>query len=107
MTAKGSKKRIRFEPSSADGLAEATAHYGREMAIEDFGPLTPTTRRRWARAKRKPGRPRRGKGAQVISVTVERELLARFDDLARDLGLSRAGLVERGLKAVLAAEGKL
>jgi len=38
---------------------------------------------------------------------VERELLSRSDTLAKDLGLSRAAVVERGLKAVLAAEGRL
>jgi hypothetical protein len=42
----------------------------------------------------------------VISVSVERELLSRSDNLAKNLGLSRAGLIERGLKAVLAAEEK-
>jgi hypothetical protein len=61
----------------------------------------------WKRARRKRGRPRREKGARVICVSVEKGLLSRSDDLAEDLGLTRAALVERGLKAVLAAEGKL
>ena len=107
MSKKRSKKRGRFEPTSVNELAEETARYGREMAIDEFGPLTPATRGRWLRARRKPGRPRRGRGAKVISVSVEGELLSRSDTLARNLGLSRAGLIERGLKAVLAAEGKL
>jgi hypothetical protein len=68
--------------------------------------MTPAAQARWARAKRKPGRPRRGKGAKVISVSVERDLLSRSDALAKDLGLSRTGLIERGLKAVLAAQGR-
>lgn len=70
------------------------------------GPMTPAARARWARAKRKPGRPRCGKGAKVISVSVERALLSRSDALAKDMGLTRAGLIERGLQAVLATEGK-
>jgi hypothetical protein len=37
---------------------------------------------------------------------VERDLLARSDSLAKDLGLSRASLIERGLHAVLAAQGR-
>ena len=41
-----------------------------------------------------------GKGAKVISITVERTLLARSDALAARLGVSRAGLVERGLRAL-------
>jgi len=88
-------------------LAEATQQYGGESVIDGFGPLNDAARARWERARRKPGRPRRGKGAKVISVSVERELLSRSDHLARDLGVTRAGLIERGLKAVLAAEGKL
>jgi uncharacterized protein (DUF4415 family) len=87
-------------------IAEEKARYGRELVIDEFGPMTPAARVRWARAKRKPGRPRRGKGATVISVSVERDLLSRSDVLAKDLGLSRAGLIERGLKAVLAAGGR-
>ena len=98
----GASKRIK-----AHELAESTAPYDREMIVDDFRPLTDAARERWLRARRKRGRPRRGRGAKVISVTVEKELLARSDTLARDLGLSRAGLIERGLKAVLAVEGKL
>jgi metal-responsive CopG/Arc/MetJ family transcriptional regulator len=40
-------------------------------------------------------------------VSLEQDLLARFDALAKSLGISRAPLIERGLKAVLAAEGRL
>jgi len=97
----------RFEKMDARELAEATASYGREMVVDEFGPLKGAARERWKRARRKRGRPRRGKGAKVISVSVEKELLSRSDDLAEDLGLTRAALIERGLKAVLAAEGKL
>src|SRR5438477_206469 len=45
-------------------IAEDRAGYGREMVIDEFGPMTAAARARWARAKRKPGRPRRGKGAK-------------------------------------------
>src|SRR5712691_7410939 len=75
-----------------------TAPYDREMVVDEFGPLTGAARERWLRARRKRGRPRRGKGAKVISVTVEKGLLARSDSLARDLGPSRAGLIKRGLE---------
>ena len=77
------------------------------MVIDEFKPLSGAASKRWGQARRKPGRPRRGKGAKVISVSVERDLLSRSDTLAKDLGLSRAAVVERGLKAVLAAEGRL
>jgi hypothetical protein len=87
-------------------VAEAAADYGSEMAIDQFRPLDEAARSRWDQARRKPGRPRRGKGARVISVSVERDLLSRSDLLAKHLGVSRAGLIERGLRAVLAAASR-
>lgn len=51
--------------------------------------------------RRKPGRPRQGKGVRVISVSVERQLLTEADALAARLGITRAALISRGLKAVL------
>lgn len=54
-----------------------------------------------ASRKRKRGRPIEGKGAQVISVSVERGLLNRSDKLAERMGISRSQLIARGLKAVL------
>ncbi len=106
MKKKSRIKGSRYDRMNTHELAEATAAYGREMVVDEFHPLSETSRGRWEKARRKPGRPRRGKGARVISVSVERELLSRSDTLARNLGLSRAGLIERGLKAVLAAESK-
>jgi metal-responsive CopG/Arc/MetJ family transcriptional regulator len=85
-------------------VREATSEIAKARA--GFGPMTPAARTQWARSVRKPDRPRRGKGAKVISVSVERDLLSRSDALAKDLGLSRAGLIERGLQAVLAAQGR-
>ena len=102
-----SRAKPRFEKMKTHELAEATERYGQEMVMDEFTPMTAVARRRWERARRKPGRPKRGKGAKVISVSVERELLSRSDDLARNLGVSRASLIERGLKAVLVVEGKL
>ena len=48
-----------------------------------------------------------GRGAKVISVSLEQELLAKSDALAKSPSISRALLIERGFKAVLAAEGRL
>ncbi len=88
-------------------LRATTKEFDREMVIDEFQPRGAEEEKRWQIARSKPGRPRRGEGARVISVSVERGLLAQSDALARDLGISRASLVERGLKAVLAAEGCL
>lgn len=68
-----------------------------EFLWERSRPLTRGERSRWNKLKRKRGRPRKGLGAQAISVTVERGLLSRIDELADRLSLSRAELVSRGL----------
>jgi hypothetical protein len=84
-----------------------TSEFDREFIADSFRAPTAKERARFEKARRKPGRPTEGKGAHVISVSVERELLERSDRLAKDLGITRARLVARGLKAVLAAEGRL
>jgi hypothetical protein len=96
----------KFQEMNAEELAQATAEFDKEFIADTFGPLTPEMARRWERAKRKPGRPPMGKGAKVISVSVEKDLLARSDALARKLKIHRAQLIARGLRAVLASEAK-
>jgi hypothetical protein len=77
-----------------------------EFVADKFRTLTPAERRLWQRAKRrKPGRPVEGDGAQVISVSIEKGLLKKSDQLAKKKRISRAKLIARGLRAVLAAEG--
>jgi hypothetical protein len=87
-------------------LLEATKEFDREMVVTKSRPLSQAERDAWEKARRKPGRPRKGAGAKVISVSVERGLLSRADLLARALGVSRASLIERGLKAVLGSAGR-
>ncbi len=87
---------------NAEELAAATAEFDEEMAISRSRSLTSAERRTWQEARRKPGRPRRGAGVKVISVSVERRLLSKSDALASRLGISRAALIERGLRLVLA-----
>jgi hypothetical protein len=74
--------------------------YGRDSMIDRSGPMSPRARTRSARAKKKAGR-------SLPSFRVKRELLSQSGDLARRMGVSREELIERGLKAVLAAQGKL
>ena len=93
----------RYDRKTLDDLRKATEQFDRERAIDRSRPLTAPERKAWEKARRKPGRPRRGAGVKVISVSVERGLLARSDALARTLGISRASLIERGLRAVLGA----
>jgi hypothetical protein len=64
-------------------------------------PLNARERRQWRRFKSKIGRPKVGKGARTISLTVERDLLKQADAYARQHGLSRAKLVAQGLQAII------
>ena len=82
-----------------------TAEFDREFVADSFRPPSPRARARWLKAKRKPGRPRQGKGAKAISVSIEKGLLERCDKLAKEKRITRARLIARGLRAVLAAEG--
>lgn len=107
MTKAGKIEARPFSRLTAEELKASTAEFEREMVAEEFGPLSAGAKSRWRKARQRPGRPRRGEGAKVISVTVERNLLARSDALAKNMGVTRAGMIARGLKAVLAAEGKL
>ena len=99
--------RTKYERMDVAALRRATAEFGEEMVIDRSRPLTAEERQWWEQIRRGVGRPRKGEGAKVISVSVERTLLARSDALASQMGISRAALIERGLKAVLAAEGRL
>jgi hypothetical protein len=101
------KARRKGQAASGAELARLVAEFDREFVADSFGTPAPEARQSWARAKRRPGRPRKGRGAQVISVSVERALLERTDALATRMELSRAELIARGLKAVLAAEGEI
>lgn len=90
-----------YELMTADELERATRKFDREFVALESRPLTDAERARFEQARRKPGRPRRGDGVRVVSVGIERSLLARVDAEARRLGISRAALVERGLRRVL------
>ncbi len=85
--------------------ARELASYDREFILDESRAMTPAERRLWERAKRKRGRPVQGRGAQVISVSVEKSLLEASDKLAAKKRITRASLIARGLRAVLAMEG--
>ena len=100
------KKPQRFRDMTTQeliALAGDTSELDEEFVADTFQAPSKEERKNWKRAKRPPGRPRRGKGAHVVSVSVERDLLARADALARKMGLTRSILIARGLKAMLAA----
>jgi hypothetical protein len=75
----------------------------RVLTRENTRVLTPEGRRALDRAANKGGRPRVGAGAKRINITVEQSLLARADAYARRHGLTRAAVVAKGLKKIVAA----
>jgi hypothetical protein len=62
--------------------------------------LNASERRRWRRFK-KMGRPKIGKGAKTISLTVEKDLLKQADAYAKLHGISRAKLIAQGLQTIM------
>jgi hypothetical protein len=95
-----------FEMTNAE-RAEATRELDEEFVIDKCRPLTAEERTRWEAAKRKKPGTAKGRELRTISVGVDRKLLAQSDALAKRLGITRAHLVARGLKAMLAAEGEI
>jgi hypothetical protein len=99
------KSRKPYWEMNASELAKATKVFDRELPDAGFRPLTPGLRTRVAAARRKPGRPRIGRGARRVLVTIEGELLERADSFARKRRISRAQLIAHGLRAVLPKAG--
>lgn len=74
----------------------------REIPVEELRPLTAAERKRWARVKRKVGRPKVGNGAVPVSVSLERGLLKRVDAEARRAGMGRSAFLGRLIGTALA-----
>jgi hypothetical protein len=72
-----------------------------EESLARSRPLNARERQQWRRFKSKLGRPKVGKGAKTISLTVERDLLKEADAYAKRHRISRAKLVAQGLRAIL------
>jgi hypothetical protein len=88
-------------------LAAATAEFDQEFIADTFHPLTPEQREIWEASRRQGAKAKGRDGQKIVSVPIEKKLLARSDALAKKMGISRARLIARGLKAVLAAEGQI
>ena len=89
---------------TAKELAAATAKFDKEFVIDESREPTQQERQQWQRAKRKRGRPKQGQGVQVISVSIEKGLLRKTDQLAKKLHTQRTRLIARGLEAILNQE---
>lgn len=68
-------------------------------------PLDPHMKTLWKRAKRRGGRPRVGRGAKRVLLSIEQGLLEQADQFARRKNMTRSELFSRGVKAMLAKAG--
>jgi hypothetical protein len=84
-----------WEMNSAE-LADATRAFDKEFVASRSTPLGAADRALHRKAG-KPGRPKIGKGAYRINITVEQQLLARTDRFARTRGLTRSQLIAHAL----------
>jgi hypothetical protein len=74
--------------------------FNREISLSETTPISAAERRQHDRAKR-PGRPKKGEGAEPVTLTMERGLLRRTDAFAARTGLTRSQLVATALASVL------
>jgi hypothetical protein len=89
-----------FEDMSAPELAHATREFDQPFVFEKARPMTAAERFQERKLRR--GRPKIGKGARKISISLEGDLLHRADALAKKKGVNRsqliAGFVIEGLR---------
>jgi hypothetical protein len=106
MKTRTSKRKAKTKPyweMKATELAEATKQFDREMVIEESRPLSAAMRTALNKSNRRRGRPKVGKGARVISLSVESGLLSKADRLSRQLKISRAQLFAFSVRQLLDA----
>src|SRR5689334_4541632 len=92
----------RYGKMTAEEFDAEVARYDEPfVAFRESKPLNKTDRALLRRADRKVGRPRIGRGARRVLITVERGLLKEADAYAKSNGLSRSELIARALRSVL------
>jgi len=77
------------------------AEFEKGIDPKDWHPLTPVQRRQWARIQSKGGRPKVGKGAKIVPVSIERDLLKQVDSFAKRHKLKRSQMVAEGLRLIM------
>ena len=87
---------------NSEELAEATKMYDEEFVADRSKPMTPVQRARYLRAKNnEPGRPKIGKGARKIHISMENGLLKATDRAAKKRGMKRSELISTVLASAL------
>jgi hypothetical protein len=103
MASKNQREFERITKLNAKQLEAETARFENELVAERAQPMDTEGKKLWRKFKRKVGRPKVGKGAVRISVSVERGLLDQADRAAKRLKISRAALIACGLEAAIKA----
>lgn len=83
-----------------------TATFDREFVAEESRPMNTAEQTKWRRAKaeakkRLRGRPVKGEGVQVISLSMEKKLLRDADRVRAKLHKTRAQIVAEALRVYL------
>src|SRR5271154_6488857 len=95
------KKRSKHpEDMTREELVDATKEFDKHFAFLKGRPLTQAERAQERRLRR--GRPRLGKGARKISISIETDLLKQTDAYAKKAGLNRSRLITDFLVSGLA-----
>jgi hypothetical protein len=88
------------EDMTAAELSAATKQFDQPFVFEQARPMTRAEQAEERRMRR--GRPRIGKGARKISISLESGLLKKTDALARKNGMNRSQLIAELVGAGLA-----
>lgn len=88
-----------YSEMNARELAEATREFDEPFVMDRGRPLNAAEREQHRRAaKRGRSQAQGGKGSERINVTIERELLARADAVARQRKIGRSEMITSALK---------
>ncbi len=95
-----------FERLTDAQKAAFAKQFDRNIPLSETRPLTPAERRLFKRIiNRGRGRPRIGKGAARINITIEKGLLGRVNSFAKKQKVSRARMIAQGLEMILKKAG--
>jgi hypothetical protein len=98
--------RKKYDQMTAAELREATEQYEKELPPGGDGlpgrALNARERKQWKKVRRKMGRPKIGKGAKRVMVSLEAQLLKESDAFAKRHQLSRSQMISEGLRKLMA-----
>src|SRR5689334_15449739 len=100
------RKRKKWSEMTTDELREATKEFDKEFVVDTFRPLTKKDIQLHEQAHRRGGRPKIGKGAKIVAISVERDRLKRIDAYAKAHGMSRSELLLSATETLISKDRK-